>query len=71
MKMVALNTSAKIGTTLNNYFGSHTGAQIKKLKVQLENPKNNGDVRAPVFLESRKLLIRAIGAPISADEHIY
>jgi len=66
-----VSTLFRFGILSNNYFGSHTRAQIKKLKVQLKTPKNNRDIDT-YLIEIKKTVdsVAAIGAPISAEEHI-
>jgi len=41
MQMVGLHSVAQIWTTLHTYFSSHTRSQIKKLNLNLKQPKKD------------------------------
>jgi len=54
-KMVGLESSSQIWSTLNTYFASNTRAQIKKYKLHLKTSKNDRTVSA-YLLEIKKII---------------
>jgi len=70
-KMVGLRSSAQIWQRLETYYASHTRAKIKKVKLQLKNPKNNRYITS--YLQDIKKFVdiqAAMGVPIFAEDHI-
>lgn len=72
IKMVRLESSHHIQTTLRSYFASHPRAKIKKLKLQLKTSKNDKTINT-YLLDAKKTIVdwlTAVGAPISTGDHI-
>ena len=70
-KMVGLELSSQIWSTLNTYFASNTRAQIKNYKLRLKTSKNDRTVSA-YLLEIKKTIdsLAAIGAPVTVEDHV-
>jgi len=67
-KIVGLYTTVQIWNRLITYFVFHTRAEIKKLKVQLKNPKKDRIVNTFYYISRKRGC--PIGALISIDEYI-
>jgi len=70
-KMVGLHRAYQIWNKLHTYYATQSRAKIKKLKVQLRNPKKDRSI-STYLLDQKKIVdtFVAIGAPISIDDQI-